>query len=151
MRCQFGSLPAHDCANLVSDKDAAPETPHRDEAVTQVGHASFPVDLTVLAQISGGDRSVEDRMLRAFRKSNESDAAALREAVERADLGNVAQVSHRLMGAARMGGALLLASICDSIEQAALAGNWDGVAAYSAACYRELERVNAYLCTLVEI
>jgi len=54
------------------------------------------------------------------------------------------------MGAGRMAGALLLADICDSIEQAALAGNWGSVTACSDACYRELERVNAHICTLVE-
>lgn len=90
-------------------------------------------------------------MLNVFRKSNDSDVAALEEAIDRQDIVAVAQVSHRLTGAGRIAGAMALARICEAIEQAALAGNWGGVAANSDACYRELERVNAYLCTIDEI
>ena len=90
-------------------------------------------------------------MLRAYRRSNNADTAALKEAIGRQDIGAVAQVSHRLMGAGRIAGAMALATICEEIERAARAGSWAGVAANSDACCRELERVNSYLSTVDDI
>ena len=87
-------------------------------------------------------------MLSAFRKSNDADAAALGNAIQQQDIVAVAQVSHRLMGASRIAGAKALANVCEALEQAALSGNWGGVVANGDACYRELERVSAYLRTM---
>jgi HPt (histidine-containing phosphotransfer) domain-containing protein len=124
------------------------DAPRRDRTVLQGDRESSPIDLSILAQLSGGDRSIEIRMLGAFRKSNVADAAALMEAVKRGDMVAVSRVSHRLMGAGRIAGAIALAGICEAIGQAALTGSWDSVAANTDACYRELDRVNAYLCTV---
>lgn len=84
-------------------------------------------------------------MLSAFRKSNDADGAALAEAIRRQDFAAVVQVSHRLLGAGRIAGAKNLACVCEAVEAAALSGDWSGVVANSGACYRELERIRAYL------
>ncbi len=121
----------------------ASEAAREDNGDVRGDRESVPIDLSILAQISGGDRSIETRMLSAFRKSNEADTAALSDAINMRNILAVARISHRLTGAARVAGAMALSCICDAMEQAALSGDWDGVAVNAASCYRELERVNA--------
>jgi len=124
------------------------ETPRGDGMELKCDRGPIPIDLSKLAEISGGDRSVEIRMLRALRASNKEDAAALRRAIAREDIAEVARVSHRLVGAGRIAGAAVLTDICYAIEQVALTGDWYGVMALCDACYDELARIHAYLCTL---
>jgi HPt (histidine-containing phosphotransfer) domain-containing protein len=149
---EFGSPLADKGANSVSANDTVLDAPrHNREAISQCDRESRPIDLSILAQISGGNRSIELRMLGAFRKSNDADAAALEDAIGRHDIVAVARVSHRLVGAGRIAGAIALANICEAIEQAALAGNWGGVATNCDECYREFARINTYLCTIEKI
>jgi len=44
-----------------------------------------------------------------------------------------------------MVGAMALAEVCDRIERAGRAGNWDAIAAERSALEREVERLNAWL------
>ncbi len=107
-----------------------------------------PIDLTEIAEISGGDRSIEQQMLAVFRRANDADVAALRQALAKQDVAAVKRCSHRIKGAGRMVGARVLTGICERIEQAGHAGDWDAIAAQGEALYRELDRVYAYLGTL---
>ncbi len=107
-----------------------------------------PVDRTELAEISGGDRSIEQQMLAVFRRANDADVAAFRQALAKRDVAAVKRCSHRIKGAGTMVGAKALAGICERIEQAGHAGDWGTVAAQGEALYRELDRVYAYLGTL---
>ena len=107
-----------------------------------------PIDRSELAEISGGDRSVEHQMLAIFRQANDADVAALRQALAKRDLAAVTRCSHRIKGAGRMVGAKALASICEKIEQAGHTGDWDAITAQGEALYRELDRVYACLGTL---
>src|SRR3990172_3777348 len=104
-----------------------------------------PIDRTELAEISGGDRSFEHQMLAIFRQANDADVAALRQALANRDLAAVMRCSHRVKGAGRMVGARALASICEKIERAGHAGDWDAIAAQGKALDRELDRIYAYL------
>ena len=107
-----------------------------------------PIDRAELAEISGGDRSFEQQMLAIFRQANDADVAALRQALAKRDVAAVKRCSHRIKGAGRMVGAKALAGICEKIEQAGHAGDWNAVAAQGAALDRELDRVYACLGTL---
>lgn len=109
---------------------------------------SVPIDRLKLAEISGGDPSIERKLLTVFRRANDADVAALKEALEKRDIVSVTRASHRVKGAGKMVGAMTLADICERIEHAGRARDWDTMAANSDALYRELERVNAYLGTL---
>lgn len=102
----------------------------------------------MLAEITGGDQSIERRLLAVFRQTNDADAAAFATALERRDIAAATRASHRVMGASKIVGAAVLADICAKIVQAGQAGEWDTIAANRDAFYRELERVNAYLGTL---
>ncbi len=107
-----------------------------------------PVDRTELAEISGGDRSIEQQMLAVFRRANDADVAALRQALAKRDVAAVKRCSHRIKGAGRMVGARALAGICEKMEQAGHAGDWDAIAAQGEALDRELDRVYACLGAL---
>ena len=109
---------------------------------------SNPLDRAALAVISRGDQTVERRMLAVFRKANDADAAALKQALDRRDIAAVTRMSHRITGASKIVGAMALADICARIALAGRAGDWAAMAASRAALDRELERVNAYLNTL---
>ena len=107
-----------------------------------------PIDRSELAEISGGDRSFEHQMLAIFRQANDADVAAFRQALANRDMAAVTRCSHRIKGAGRMIGAKALAGVCEKIEQAGRAGDWDAMAVQGEALDRELDRVYACLGTL---
>ena len=104
-----------------------------------------PVDAAALAELSGGDRSVERDILREFRAANDSDALALEEALGRRHLADVVRAAHRIKGASRMVGARDLAAVCAAIEQSGRAEDLSAVLAQEDAFRAELTRLNAYL------
>jgi len=87
-------------------------------------------------------------MLAIFRQANDADVAAFRQALAKQDVATVTHCSHRVKGAGRMVGARALTDICEKIDQAGHAGDWDAVAAQGEALDRELDRVYACLGTL---
>ena len=87
-------------------------------------------------------------MLATFRRANDADIAALRLALANRDAATVKRCTHRVKGAGRLVGARALTGICEKIEQAGYASDWDAIAAQGEALDRELERVYAYLGTL---
>ena len=107
-----------------------------------------PIDRSELAEISGGNRAIEQQMLAVFRRANDADVAALKLALANRDPAAAARCSHRVKGAGRMVGAEALAGICEKIEQAGHAGDWDAMAAQGDALDRELDRIYTYLGTL---
>jgi signal transduction histidine kinase/CheY-like chemotaxis protein/HPt (histidine-containing phosphotransfer) domain-containing protein len=107
-----------------------------------------PIDRSRLAEISGGDAAMERDILADFRGVNDSDAVMLREALEKRDISLVTHASHRIKGASRTVGAIMLAEVCERIERAARANDWSGIAANREALDRELERLNAWLARL---
>lgn len=110
-----------------------------------------PVNPAALAEISQGDKAVERRLLGVFRKSNETDAAALRVALAQRDMAAVIRAAHRVMGASKMAGAATLAAICGSIVQAGRDDDWSAVTANKDVFYCELDRVNAYLALRLDV
>jgi len=110
---------------------------------------SAAIDRAALAVISGADPAVERRLLTVFRKANDADAAALKEALARQDIAAITRASHGMMGASRLVGAAVLADICATVAQAGQAGDWGAIAANKHALARELDRVTAYIDTLL--
>jgi PAS domain S-box-containing protein len=87
------------------------------------------LDRTALTVISGGDAAMEREILRDFRRINEADAVALKQAVEQGDLSTIRRASHRIKGASRMVGAGGLAAVCDRLERASTTGDWPAIRA----------------------
>jgi two-component system sensor histidine kinase EvgS len=103
-----------------------------------------PVDRSVLAAICGGDVAAELEMLADFRRVNDADAAMLELAVQKRDMPQVSNASHRIKGASRTVGANALAAACEHLERASAAQDWKTIEANMDAFRRELERVNDY-------
>ena len=107
-----------------------------------------PFDRSVLAELCGGDLDVEREILLDFRRVNDADAGVFRHALAGTDISEVARVSHRIKGAGRTVGALALAGVCERIERASRANDWETVEVLVPAFDRELVRVNAIVDAL---
>ena len=86
----------------------------------------------------------EREILNDFRRVNDEDAAMLRRAVDKSDFAAIATASHRIKGASRMIGATALAGVCEHLERASSASDWESVASNLDVFGHELERLNAY-------
>jgi HPt (histidine-containing phosphotransfer) domain-containing protein len=106
--------------------------------------ADAPVDRSVLDEISGGDVAAERHILTEFRRFNDEDAAMLQRAVADGDTGQVTHGAHRIKGASRTIGATGLAAVCEHLEHAGRAHDWEAITVHMVAFQRELECVNAY-------
>jgi HPt (histidine-containing phosphotransfer) domain-containing protein len=104
-----------------------------------------PIDRSALAEITGGDAAMERDILLDFRGANDGDAAMLKEALDKQDVELATRASHRIKGASRTIGAISLADVCERIERAARANDWNTVSSNREAFRRELERLNAWL------
>jgi HPt (histidine-containing phosphotransfer) domain-containing protein len=103
-----------------------------------------PVDRAVLAEISGGDTAAERDILLDFRRVNNEDVAMLKQAVDKNDLPQVTRASHRIKGASKMIGAMPLAIVCEHIEHASRANDWNTIKVYMEAFHQEYLRLDAY-------
>jgi CheY-like chemotaxis protein/two-component sensor histidine kinase len=103
-----------------------------------------PLDRSALADLTGGDMQAEREILNDFRRVNDEDAAMLRRAVDKSDFAAIATASHRIKGASRMIGATALAGVCEHLERASSASDWESVASNLDVFGHELERLNAY-------
>jgi len=101
------------------------------------------LDRGALAVISGGDPTMERAILDDFRRINEADAQALRQAVAKRDLDTVRRASHRIKGASRMVGAAWLATVCERLEKASTTGDWPAIRADLDAFRGAIDRLNA--------
>jgi HPt (histidine-containing phosphotransfer) domain-containing protein len=102
----------------------------------------------VLAELSAGDAAAEREILLDFRRVNDDDADMLRQAVAKNDIPQVTRASHRIKGASKMIGAMGLASVCEHIEHASRANDWNTIKVYMGAFHQEWMRLNAYFDSL---
>jgi HPt (histidine-containing phosphotransfer) domain-containing protein len=103
------------------------------------------VNPAALAELTGGDRSMERDVLREYREANDADARALGEALARRDLPAIVRAAHRIKGASRMVGANDLAAVCEVIEHAGRDEDVPKALAEGERLREELARLNAYL------
>jgi signal transduction histidine kinase/CHASE3 domain sensor protein/FixJ family two-component response regulator len=112
--------------------------------VASAAAAAAPLDLSVLARISGGDAAIERDVIADFRLANDEDAAMLMRAVATSDMRQVMRATHRMLGASRTVGAVGFARVCERIEHASRASDWPAVAASMEAFHQEWTRLNSY-------
>jgi signal transduction histidine kinase/DNA-binding response OmpR family regulator len=103
------------------------------------------VDPQLLRALTGGDLAVEAELLDEYRRTHESDAQVLRQAVADGDLRRAAQAAHRIRGACVALGSSPLADATSCLEEALAAGDPSGVQACMAAFDDELARLLAAL------
>jgi CheY-like chemotaxis protein len=85
---------------------------------------TLPVDLSILENLSPGDRQGGLEILQDFRDTTRADMALLREAAGQGQRPQVARLAHRIKGAAGLIGARPLAEAAGALE--AEAGSKDG-------------------------
>ena len=104
-----------------------------------------PLDLSVLAQFTGGDKTIERDIMGQFLSATRDDANALRAAVAQGNLDTVTKAAHRVKGAARMMGAIPVADLSERIEHASKAGDAETVTTSMADFDREHARLLEFL------
>lgn len=110
--------------------------------------AAAPIDRASLAEITGGDAAAERDILIDFRRVNDEDAAMLKRAVAESDMPQITRAAHRIKGASRMVGALRLADVCERLEAASRASDWDTIRAGMGTFQQEWARLNVYFDAL---
>ncbi len=129
----------------IPEADAAPSEQSGSRANASTPGAAPPIDRSVLGEISGGDAAAERDILLDFRRVNDEDTTMLKQAVANNDIPQVTRASHRIKGASKMVGAMGLAGVCEHIEHASRATDWNTIQVYMRAFHQEWTRLNAYL------
>ena len=115
----------------------ASATPHR---ATDAPARNPPVDIAALEELVGRDPDVIHEFLRAFWISTVKTASELSEACQVRDAARVADLAHKLKAPARSVGAHRLASLCDALQEAARASDFEALG--KALPLFEAERLN---------
>ncbi len=106
-----------------------------------------PLDLSLIASTWGGDAETVRSILEFFRRTNDEDAAALRQALASDDLPRIIEMTHRMSGAGRMIGATDYAGACERLCRAGRAGDLaavrDGVGEFE----QSLGRLNGFIAS----
>lgn len=116
-----------------------------DRALPTTNAIEAVVDRSVLAAISKGKGAIEREFVALFRRVNDEDMAMLHKAVRDGDVAGALHASHRMSGACRMIGAVRLAAVCERLETASRANDFNGVKKNMFKLQREVERVYAFL------
>jgi HPt (histidine-containing phosphotransfer) domain-containing protein len=112
-----GELPAVDGPRPIATLASRPA------AMAPVG----PVDLALIAETFGDDKSSVNSILSALRTSNEQDVELLRQAVLAKDLKQVTYAAHRMYGAGEMIGARDFSIVCQALERGSRGGDWHAI------------------------
>ena len=106
---------------------------------------SSPIDQAKLAEVSLGDAAFERDMLTGFREAAETDREELTAALASDDYAEIAKISHRIKGASKTIGAMLLAEVSEQMERAGRAADPDAVATSREPLFSEMERLTKFL------
>jgi DNA-binding response OmpR family regulator len=106
--------------------------------------AAAPLDREVLSAICGGDAAAERDILTDFRRANDADVAMFKLALDARDAQRITLASHRIRGASSTIGAIALAAVCERLERAGRAGDWQAIEVDIGAFQIERERLNSY-------
>jgi PAS domain S-box-containing protein len=110
--------------------------------------AASPIDDVVLTEISAGDVDLARDILLRFHRYNAEDTSLLKEAVRKADVDQVTHASHRIRSASKTVGAVELAAICERLEHACHAKDWETVGMQMDRFLHEVERLDDYIDSL---
>jgi CheY-like chemotaxis protein/HPt (histidine-containing phosphotransfer) domain-containing protein len=105
------------------------------------------IDHTRLRAIARGGAAAQAEIVAEFRRTNDEDAAALREAVRLSDYAQVGVLAHRIEGASMMIGAMRYAQTCAPIAHAAAACDTAAVERAMRLFESEMGALNAYLAS----
>lgn len=107
--------------------------------------AGIPLDPALIAANWGSGEEILKDVLAIFGRTTNEDAVNLRQAVASGDMAQVTHFAHRMLGAARMVGALDFAAACEPIDHASRRGDWKTVFTAIEAFESEWQRLAAYI------
>jgi PAS domain S-box-containing protein len=107
-----------------------------------------PIDHALLGEISAGDKALARDILQRFHRYNAEDTTLLTEAVRRADIDQLTYASLRIKGASKTVGAIALAGVCEDLERACRANDWETIARHMEEFMREVTRLNEFIESL---
>lgn len=108
-------LPGVPGAAAWRDDDAVPSQPGGDRASGPLSRLPA-IDLQALALAIGDDPALQQELLRVFMRVNGDIGARVRLAVIEADGPQIRRMAHTLKSSARVIGSVMLADICDRLE-----------------------------------
>jgi PAS domain S-box-containing protein len=111
----------------------------------QTQGAPSPLDASVLAALTGGDREQMRLVLQDYLGATETDLAAARRARENGDCTLLAREAHKIKGAALLVGAGQLATAALALEEAAKRTDWPQILPLSADVDTAAERLRLHV------
>ena len=98
------------------------------------------LDMSLVQNTWGPAPEAVRQALALFLRCNEDDAAMLRKAVAQRSAPDVLRACHRVLGSCKLVGALALAAVCVSMQDAVRDDQWDAIdvrmQAFDAECVR---------------
>lgn len=107
--------------------------------------AAAPVDHSMIAATWGGAAETVSNILSEFRLANDHDAQMFRGALPARDIPQARRAIHRMIGASKMVGAEDFAVVCEQLQVAVRADDWETIAAIMPAFEHEYARLNAHI------
>ena len=87
--------------------------------------AGNTVDLSVLTQSIGDKPDLHRHLLKSYQQALDADIDNVQQAFAWKNAEQIAEYTHKLKSSSRSLGAMIMANICEQLEQAANAANWD--------------------------
>ncbi|MEH6358256.1 MAG: response regulator [Pseudomonadales bacterium] len=107
--------------------------------------SNLPVDISTLIQLVGNNPVTHRSLLNSFTKSATQTLEELNNAAKISATDTVSKQSHKLKSAARNMGAVNLASVCQALERACIAGQHDKISALLENLNRQFKEVREFI------
>lgn len=107
--------------------------------------SDLPVDIVMLIQLVGNNTDTHRTLLNSFTKSAAHTLEELNKAIDVSATDTISKQSHKLKSAARNMGAIKLASICQALERACIAGQHDKVRVLLESLNHQFKEVQAFI------
>lgn len=104
-----------------------------------------PVDHSMIGATWGGAAETVSNVLAEFRLANDQDTQMFRRALPARDLPQARRAIHRMIGASKMVGAEAFAVVCEQLQVAVRADDWETIAEITPAFEHEYARLNAHI------
>jgi signal transduction histidine kinase/DNA-binding response OmpR family regulator len=126
--------------------------PHSEPPIApQVVHTHLPlspIDDAHLTEITLGEKTLEREILLRFDRAILEDCTIFHGALKSLDREGTIMAAHRIKGASRTIGAMMLAAVCERIEHCSRVGDWNGIVATLDQFRTEVERVRTHIASI---
>lgn len=117
----------------------------QDEGVTRTDENEVPVDPSILTQIVGDDPKLHRQFLEKFVDPASQTISEIHAAFDAGSAEQVGELGHKLKSSSRTIGANALADLCEGMEQAGKADNWEKIEILHAKLDEKFSAVKAFI------